>query len=339
MVKLITIKDLQTIIRSVGLKPFFQKLTARLEKDFTNWEKFHRTPRHAIHLPHGVMELMPTCSDKYYSYKFVNGHPENPKASKLTVVAVGALAEIQHGYPLMISEMTLLTGLRTAATAAMASKYLANPNPKTVAIIGCGVQSEFQVMAHAALFDIQKVQCYDINPDAMQRFAKNFKDESFEVVLAKDGKSCVQGADIVITATAVKKHAVVLEHAWLQPGQHINGIGGDCPGKTELDIKTLKASKIFVEYLPQTKVEGDIQLLGDAAESAVSAELWQVITKQKAGRQAKDELTLFDSVGFAVEDYSVLRLVYALAEELHVGESLDLVPSPEQSKNLFELVR
>ena len=96
----------------------------------------------------GVIELMPICDDEYYAFKYVNGHPYNPQSNKLTVVAVGMLSQVKDGYPLMISEMTLLTALRTAGTSALAARYLAKPNSKVMAMIGTGSQSEFQVIAH-----------------------------------------------------------------------------------------------------------------------------------------------------------------------------------------------
>jgi ornithine cyclodeaminase len=116
---------------------------------------------------------------------------------------------------------------------------------------------------------------------------------------------------------------------------HINGIGGDCPGKTELHADVLRGGKIFVEYEPQTRVEGDIQQLDP--EHPVHA-LWEVIAGLSAGRESSDQITIFDSVGFALEDFSALRYVHRLAVELNEGEDIQLVPTLDNPKDLFERV-
>ncbi|MCG8436066.1 MAG: ornithine cyclodeaminase, partial [Gammaproteobacteria bacterium] len=145
-------------------------------------------------------------------------------------------------------------------------------------------------------------------------------------------EEAINGADIITTATADKRRATILTDAMLKSGVHVNGIGGDCPGKTELENATVKRSKVVVEFLEQTKVEGEIQTLGT---DAVYAELWEIVSGAKAGRKSDDELTLFDSVGFAIEDYSVLRLVYALSNEYGIGTDMAMIPEPVDPKNLF----
>src|SRR5258705_8032455 len=119
--KIISVELLTQIIEKHGLKTFMKDLMKALSRDFKRWEKFTKIPRPSMHVPGGIMELMPICdNEKYYTFKFVNCHPKNPFINKLTVVATGQLCEIKSGYPLMFSEMTLLTAFRTAATAALA---------------------------------------------------------------------------------------------------------------------------------------------------------------------------------------------------------------------------
>lgn len=328
------------MIERIGIKDFYLRLCANLLEDFSNWDDFQKSPRHAAYVANGVMELMPICNHELYSFKYVNGHPRNSLNNKLTVVAFGMLADVATGYPLMISSMTLLTALRTAATSALASQYLAKKGSKRLAIIGCGAQSEFQVLAHHALLNLSEVRYFDIDPSAMTRFADNLQHESF-VLEAKDSvEQAIKDADIIITATAAPGRQHILSLSQLQPGQHISGIGGDCPGKTELDPEILKVAKIVVEYFPQTHHEGEIQNLGEQAQAYVHAELWQVLTQQKAARVNADEITVFDSVGFALEDFSVLRLCHQLAEELKLGKTIDLIPNGlEDCKNLYGLLR
>jgi len=331
VVRVVTVSDIQTLISKVGVNPFFAQFIAALEKEYARWDLFHKSPRHAIQVDQGVMEVMPICDDALYAFKFVNGHPYNTGKKKLTVAALGLLAEIKSGYPLMISEMTLLTAFRTAATSALAAKYLAKKNIKSVGIIGVGAQSEFQVMAQKALFDIQTVKYFDIDNKAMDKFACNLKKYGLNLIACSDARAVLEGVDIITTATAAKSQAQILNSEWIHPGLHINSIGGDCPGKTELDKKILSQTKIVVEYLPQSKVEGEIQQLN----ATIYAELWELIVGIKKGRESDAEITLFDSVGFAIEDFAILKFVYALAVENNLGTEMNLIPELDNPKNLF----
>lgn len=337
---LLEIPAICTMISKVGLKTFYLRLCENLTTDFSHWEQFQKSPRHAVFVPNGVIELMPICNDELYTFKYVNGHPLNPINNKLTVVAFGMLADVATGYPLMLSSMTLLTALRTAATSALASKYMAKQNSKRVAIIGCGAQSEFQILAHHALFDLSEVRYFDPDAGAMRRFACHLQDESFELLPKDDVQSAIEGADIIITATAAKGKQKILELSWLKPGQHISGIGGDSPGKTELDPEILKHAKVVIEYFPQTQHEGEIQNLGEQAQNFVYAELWEIISGKKSGRSNDQDISVFDSVGFAMEDFSILRLCYQLSQDYHLGKDINLIPNDiADCKNLFGLLR
>ncbi len=118
-------------------------------------------------------------------------------------------------------------------------------------------------------------------------------------------------------------------------GQHINAVGGDCPGKTELHKDILIRSDIFVEYPPQTRVEGEIQQL--AADHPVT-ELWRVITGEMAGRTTGSQITLFDSVGFATEDFSALRYVRSKLAGTDFYDELDMLADPDDPRDLFGML-
>lgn len=323
---LLDILTIRTLIQRVGLIPFFLLLNKQLKEDFSHWNDFQKSPRHAVYVPNGVIELMPICNTDYYAFKYVNGHPDNPLQNKLNVVAFGALADVHTGYPLLIAEMTLITALRTAATSALASELLARKDSHCLAMIGCGAQSEFQVLAHQALFDLKGVRYFDPDAQAMQRFAAHVKQEPFRLEPMPNVLEAIKGADIIITATAARGRHHVIRREWLHSGQHISGIGGDSPGKTELDPEILNIAKIVVEYLPQTRHEGEIQNLVGEPQEQVYAELWEIIAGHKMGRETPQEITLFDSVGFALEDFSILRLCYDLARQEHLGTPIDLIP-------------
>ncbi|MEE8119038.1 MAG: ornithine cyclodeaminase, partial [Gammaproteobacteria bacterium] len=225
---------------------------------------------------------------------------------------------------------------RTAGVSALAAKYLARKESKCMALIGTGAQGEFQSLAFDAVFGLDSIRYYDIDQAAMEKYETNMM--GFEIKLVPCGSvdEALDGADIITTATADKKRAVILKDSMLKDGVHVNGIGGDCPGKTELEQESVKRAKVVVEFLEQTEVEGEIQTLGS---DAVYAELWEIVGGNKKGRESDSELTLFDSVGFAIEDYSVLNYVFRLATEFEIGTDMALIPEPDDPKNLFGIFK
>ena len=333
--KILTVTDIQKLVQAIGLENFFKRVIAALEEDFSRWDEFLLSPRHATHYPHGVIELMPCADQQLYAFKYVNGHPGNPLEGKLSVVAIGLLSDVVSGYPLMISEMTLLTAFRTAATGVLAAKYLARADTKSLAIIGTGAQSEFQVMAFASFFRLEEVRFFDTDKQAMSKFLQNLTGRKFRLIACGSIAEAVHHADIVITATAAKKRQSLLNIDDISPGTFIHAMGGDCPGKTELSVDFLKHVKVVVEYKPQTLIEGEIQ---QCPANLIYAELWELVCKRKPGRQDDREIILFDSVGFALEDFSILRVVYELAKEYQLGTELLLIPEPKAPKNLFGLL-
>ncbi len=339
MTTIITIPDLEQLIAQHGFKAFYRDLLQYLKDDFKRWNEFHKVPRPAAHFPGGVIELMPIWDDQYFNYKYVNGHPNNTKSNLLTVVAFGCLSNGMSGYPLLLSEMTLLTGIRTAATSALASDLLSKPNLTSMGIIGTGAQSEFQVLAHRLIRPIDTVYYFDRDPHSMLRFHNNLERTELKLVRCSSAEETVRNTELIVTATAAPGHHEVIKDAWVKPGMHISGIGGDSPGKTELAAATLKRSKIFVEFLPQTEVEGEIQqLTPEERTQYVRGELWELITGQKKGRESPNDITLFDSVGFALEDYSILRLVLDLSRRYYIGTELPIVPQLTDPKNLISLL-
>src|SRR3989344_3558550 len=142
--KILTVDDLVKLITLHGFDNYIKDLMSMLRNDFSRWQEFTKMPRPAMHVPDGVLELMPICDNKYYSFKYVNCHPKNPDTGKQTVVATGQLSYVDTGYPLLFSEMTLLTALRTAAVSALAADLMARKDAKILNIIGTGAQSEFQ---------------------------------------------------------------------------------------------------------------------------------------------------------------------------------------------------
>jgi ornithine cyclodeaminase len=251
------------------------------------------------------------------------------------VTAFGLLADVYTGYPVLLTEMTILTALRTAATSAMAAKVLAPKDATTMAMIGNGAQSEFQCMAMQAILGIDTVRLYDIDPQATEKCARNLANSGLTVVKCTTPEEAIQGAQILTTCTADKQYATVLSDNMIGEGVHINAIGGDCPGKTELASGILERSDVFVEFPPQTRIEGEIQQM---AEDFAVTELWQVILGDKPGRRDAKQITLFDSVGFAIEDFSALRYIRDQIKGTDFYFDLDMLADPDDPRDLFGMV-
>ncbi|MDG2294329.1 MAG: ornithine cyclodeaminase [Paracoccaceae bacterium] len=336
LVPFVSVDQMMQLINHTGLIQMMIGLSEYIETDFKRWEFFDKTPRVASHSMEGVIELMPTSDGEMYGFKYVNGHPKNTKDGLQTVTAFGLLADVTTGYPVLLSEMTLLTALRTAATSAMAAKFLAPEGAKTMAMIGNGAQSEFQSLAMQALCGITHVRLYDIDPLATQKAAVHLAAAGLKVTACKTAQEAIEGAQIITTCTADKQYATILTDNMVGSGVHINAIGGDCPGKTELHRDILLRSDIFVEFPPQTRIEGELQQLPD---DYPVEQLWKVITGQTIGRRSDNQITLFDSVGFAIEDFSSLRYIRDLIKGTDFFSPLDMLADPDDPRDLYGMLQ
>ena len=336
MTRYIDIKNIQQLVKAVGVETFLTQLSRYIRADYLRWHEFEKSARVANHSDIGVIELMPVSDRKQYAFKYVNGHPKNTRANMLTVMAFGALADVDTGYPRLLSELTITTALRTAATSALAAVPLAKPGAKSMAVIGNGAQSEFQILAFKAMLGIREVRAYDIDPAATRKLMLNLAGvPGLRILPAASAHDAVRGADIVTTVTADKTNATILTPDMVEPGMHINAVGGDCPGKTELHADILESARVIVQFEPQTRIEGDIQQM--PAGFPVT-ELWEVLCGKAPGRQHEEQVTVFDSVGFALEDFSALRYVNDLAASMAIGSWIELVPTPDNPKDLFQYV-
>ena len=334
LVPFVSVDKMMKLVLHLGVEQMMQDIAAEIEADFLRWPAFDKTPRVASHSDVGVIELMPTSDGQTYGFKYVNGHPANMKRGLQTVTAFGLLADVATGYPVLLSEMTILTALRTAATSALAAKWLA-PQTKTMALIGNGAQAEFQALAFKAICGVSEVRLYDIDPAATAKCAANLAGRGLTVTPCRSAQEAILGAGIITTVTADKANATILTDNMVGAGVHINGVGGDCPGKTELHRDILLRAAIFVEYPPQTRIEGEIQQL--APDHPVT-ELWQVMAGLAPGRTHSDQVTLFDSVGFAIEDFSALRYIRAKLVETGLCDQLDMIADPDDPRDLFGMI-
>ncbi len=337
MTRFVDVPAMAELITDIGLPTMMRQLADAVQEDFSRWPDFEKSARLASHSAIGVIELMPISDQKRYSFKYVNGHPGNTAVGLPTVMAFGVLAEVETGYPVLLSELTLATALRTCATSVMAARALARPDARVMGLIGNGAQSEFQALAFHSVLGIEEIRVFDIDSHATQKMIDNLAEfESLRILKAGSVAEAVRGADIITTITADKAYATIITPEMIEPGMHINGVGGDCPGKTELHADVLRSGTVFCEYEPQSRIEGDMQQL--PADHPVT-ELWQVLTGLAPGRESDEQITIFDSVGFALEDYTALRYVYEQAILRNIGVDIELVPTPDDPKDLFSHTR
>jgi len=335
LVPFVSVDNMMKTVLAVGVEPMLKGIAEYIREDFERWESFDKKARIAAHAEEGVIELMPTSDGKTFGFKYVNGHPKNTRDGRQTVTGFGVLANLDNGYPVLFTEMTILTALRTAAMSALAASYLAPKGSKTMALIGNGAQSDFQSLAFKAIVGIEKLRIYDLDRTASLRLARNLSGQGLDITICTSPEEAIETSDIITTVTADKKYATILTDNMVGSGVHVNAIGGDCPGKTELHKDILLRSDIFVEFPPQTRVEGEIQQL---AEDHPVTELWKVFTGQETGRKDERQITLFDSVGFAIEDFSALRFVHDLLPTTGHFENLDLLADPDDPRDLFGML-
>ncbi|CAN5821563.1 ornithine cyclodeaminase [soil metagenome] len=331
----ISAPEMLRLVQLKGVSACIAGIAARIEREFLRWNDFDKSARVSAHSDVGVIELMPIADASQFAFKYVNGHPTNHRHGLPTVMASGVLADVATGAPRLLSELTLTTAIRTAAMSAVAARSLARPQSRVMALIGNGAQSEFQAIAFRDLVGIRELRLFDIDAAASAKLAKNMVDQGLQVHICDSTAEAVRGADIVTTVTADKANATILSPDMIEPGMHINAVGGDCPGKTELDRRVLDNASVFVEFEPQSRIEGEIQQM--PADFAVT-EFWQVLSGQRPGRTSAAEVTVFDSVGFALEDFAALQFMRDTAAEFGMGEVIELVPHAADPKNLFGLL-
>nr|BDT38763.1 ornithine cyclodeaminase family protein [Myxococcus sp. MH1] len=278
-------------------------------------------PKVYLSLPQydGDFRAMPAFLDGAAGVKWVNAHPQNPKKHGLpTVRALYILSDPDTASPLAILDGTWLTAWRTGCAGGVASKYLAKPQPRTLGLVGCGVQARVLIDAHRALFGELEL----LLADASDAAAKALQAEKGGRVVSLQEAS---GADIVCTSTPSR--TPVVKREWLKPGAHINAMGADAPGKQELDPRILTEGRVFIDDTEQALHSGEVNVpLHDGLLRAeqIAGTLGEVVAGKKPGR-AGEEISIFDSTGLALQDVALARALYDVARAQGVGQTLDIV--------------
>ena len=256
--------------------------------------------------------------------KVVSVYKDNAAKHNLpTVLGMIILLDDETGFPLALMDGGYLTAMRTGAVSGVATQYMARPEGRVAAIFGTGVQAFTQVLAVHEARPLTRLLAYSIDPkDARRKFADRITAQTgLKVELADDAAAAVRESDIVILATSASTPVVAGD--WFKPGTHINGIGSHAPKMRELDTLTVQKSRIICDQTSACKAEaGDFIIPAEAGEWAwdrVAGDLGEVILGRVAGRTSREEITLFKSVGLAVQDMSAARSVYNEAVKKGIG--------------------
>ncbi|MEW6661892.1 MAG: ornithine cyclodeaminase family protein [Bacillota bacterium] len=279
----------------------------------------------------GIVLFMPGYSPGIgaVGLKAVSVFPGNAALGLATINALVCLVDTETGYPLAVMEGGYLTALRTGAASGVATQFLARGDVAVLAIIGSGVQARTQLEAVCQVRSITKVLVFDLSLDRaalfVQEMAANFPHLDFEITATSD--EAVQQADVVVCTTTSKKP--VFSGKAVRPGTHINGVGSFTPQMQEVGADVVvAAAKIVVDSREAIWEEaGDLIIprnQGLISEKDIYAEIGEIASGQKAGREKPDEITFFKTVGMALQDVTVAKLVYQRAKELGRGTSIQL---------------
>lgn len=284
----------------------------------------HNPLRQAIRAPGapGLLGLMPAWrasagTPSYYALKEVCVFPENPKRGLDTHLGAVILHNGDTGEPLAFMNASAITTIRTAAVSAVATRLLARKDASVLAILGAGVQARSHLRAIPLVREIREIRIYSRDRSKAEAIAAGGSLSVFD-----DAESAVRGANIVVTATSSREP--VLRREWIAPGTHINAVGSSIAAARELDSATVAASSLFVDRRESTVNESGDYLFA-LREGAITgpehirAELGEILIGAAPGRTSDDEITLFKSLGLAVEDLAAASFLYEAAQREERG--------------------
>ena len=279
-------------------------------------------PKAYLAVERGDFRAMPAAIPGAAGLKWVNSHPQNPSRDLPTVMAILVYNDPDTGYPLAVMDATEMTAYRTAATSAIASKYLARPDSHILGIIGAGRQAYMHILAHAEIFDLKQIKVFDHSIPTSEKLIYSLPDFPIKKSSPEDTAS----ADIICTLTPSRKPIVKRE--WVMPGTHINAVGADAAGKEELDPSILKESIVVVDDIRQARTAGEInvpirQKLFTVDD--VYATLGELIVGKKRSRTDGNVISIFDSTGVAIEDVATAKLIYEKARDRGIGMSIEFI--------------
>ncbi len=268
----------------------------------------------------GDFRAMPAYVDGAAGVKWVNSHPRNPERFGVpAVIGTYILSDPDTALPRAVMDATALTAVRTGAAAAVATRHLARADARAVGFIGCGTQARTMLQALRVVMRIEDLVAADADADRAAAFARH---AGGRAGTPAEAAAC----DVVCTATPVREPIVRAE--WVRPGTHVNAIGADAHGKQELDPALLRAALVVVDDWEQACASGEVNVplaRGELRRQEIHAALGEIVAGLRPGREADEQITVFDSTGLAVQDVALARLVLERARERGVGLEVDLL--------------
>lgn len=303
-----------------------EKIIAALEQMFREKGegRVEMPPKPGIHpRPDSFIHAMPAYISGLNSagVKWVSGYPENIKRGLPYISGLIILNDPETGFPLAVMDCTWITAKRTGAATAAAAKYLARPDSKVVGILGCGVQGRSNLEALNVLFRLERILAYDINPAALNLYVEEMTAKfGLKIVPAREPKEAVSGCDIVVTAGPILKipHATI-KPGWFEAGAFASLIDYDSYWHPDALREVDKFCTDDIPQLEYCKTIGYFQNI-----PSVYADLGELVTGGKPGRESAGERTMACNLGLALDDMATAPLVYRLALERGVGTWLPL---------------
>ena len=301
-----------------------KEVLTTVEQAFRTWGegKGNMPSKAYLTVENGDFRAMPASLPGHAGMKWVNAHPGNRSHNLPSVMAVLIYNDPETGYPLAIMDATNITAHRTGAAAAIASKYLARPESRSLGIIGAGTQAHTQISAHMELFNIDSINVYDISPDSVNTLISDFPDYPLKSCTIQEAVA----SDILCTLTPSRNPVVMNE--WISAGTQINAIGADAAGKEELDPQILKRAMVVVDDIKQSTAGGEVNVpikKGIYSINDIHGTLADLILGKIPGRTDSQAITVFDSTGIAIEDIAVAGLIYEKARQSGDYPTINLV--------------
>lgn len=280
--------------------------------------------RTAINMPNtNILGLMPSYFERgYFGAKVISVYHTNAGTGYPSHQGEILLFAKEHGNVLAVIDAMSVTKIRTGCVSAAASRVLANPDSKVLAILGCGAQGHSHLEALSEVFDLEEVRCWDAYPSGAEALAKAAEGKGLRGVACATAKEAAESADIICTVTPAKEP--ILHGAWIKPGAHINAVGACAPSNRELDSDLMANAKVFCDHQESILHESGDFLIpikeGRYDSSHLQGPVGDVMLEKIPGRTSREEITVFKAVGMAVEDIACAIWLYEQNGESPVTE-------------------
>jgi L-lysine cyclodeaminase len=343
---IISSDDIHSILRHFGIDQVMDRMIQRLQKAMENYSPEAtsipvRSGFNYLKPEPGLIEWMPLYSHgKQVIIKVVGYHPSNPLEFKLpTILSTVSAYDTFSGHMLSIMDGVLLTALRTGAASAIATRFLAHPASTALGLIGCGAQSVTQLHAISRIFKLEKVLIHDIDGGAMLSFNERCDQINLGEAEIIPSSICdlVENSDIICTCTSVEVgQGPLFSNLNTKQHLHINAVGSDFPGKIEIPLDFLNNSFVCPDFLDQALVEGECQQL---QVQNIGPSLHTIVKSPLEYCHIQYERSVFDSTGWALEDWIAMEILQEYAGELGLGTEIKLENISEDAKNPYDFMK